>query len=165
MNGIAHGLGSSAAEMHACINKVQQWFNEGGRAAGMVVSTHEKAAGRKRGVSNAGITRLPLEEFAKEVRNFLISPNVRIEFSFQAVTRSDKPAIRRRPASTRGRLLRKTHPREPVSAAACLLHEASLLLDPRVQVADIDAIIRAVNQNPEFREELLEDEIVHALTD
>ena len=75
--------------MHACINKVQQWFDAGGRAPEIAVSAGEKAAGRKPGVSNAGVIRLPLEEFAKEVRNFLISPDVRIGFKFEAITRHD----------------------------------------------------------------------------
>jgi len=145
MDSIARCLGSDADEMHAHIDRVLQWLRARPDIEGI---EGEKAVGRKRGLSNAGVLRLPLEEFAKEIRNFLLSPDVRIKFSFKAITRHDREGT----------------PREPVSAAARLLYEGALLLDSRVEVADIDEVMRAVNQNPEFREELFDDPTVDSLT-
>ena len=146
LDSIAQYKNSSIEEMHAYLEKLIEWLTKG---AELHFPPQPKMPGRKPGVSNSGVLRLPLEEFAKEIMNFLASPEIQIAFSFEAIPRHDL----------------ENHPRELISAAARLLYEAARFLDPDVKVADIDGVMREVKDNPEFREELLGDKTVDALTD
>ncbi|WP_426612539.1 hypothetical protein [Bradyrhizobium sp. McL0616] len=143
LDSIARSRGSSAEEMNGYLEKALDWLDAGTEE---LFSKRQKAAGRKRGVGKGGAERVPLEEFAKELRYFLLE--IGLVFTFEATTREDR------------------HPpdRVPVSAAARLLYSAARLLDHRVEVSDIEAVMKAVNQKPEFREELLGDVVVDALT-
>jgi hypothetical protein len=163
LDSVARYQDSSTEEMHERIDVLLAWLQDAAHSPlddeharisaankaqpGVRVVARRKG-GRKLGIGNSRVVRLPFEEFAKEIRNFLISPGVGIEFSFDDKTRDDlDPVIR-----------------EPVSEAARLLYEAARLLDSRVEVADIDKVIEAVNENPEFRDELLDDKMVKVLT-
>jgi hypothetical protein len=154
---VARYQDSSADEMHERIDVLLAWLHDAAQPPWFDERAHTSTAdrvrviaqgkaGRKLGIGDSRVVRLPFEEFAKEIRNFLIS--VGIEFSFDDISRDDlDPVIR-----------------EPVSEAARLLYEAARLLDSRVEVADIDEVIGAVQKNPEFREELLDDKMVKVLT-
>jgi hypothetical protein len=141
LDSAAQCQGSSIEEMHARLEKLLEWLIGG---AEVYLPHQQKMPGRTRGAGNSGVLRLPLEEFAKELRNFLRSPEVGVAFRFDAVPRQDLENGRR----------------ELTSATARLLYEAARLLDPRVEVVDIEAVMRAVKRNPEFREELLDDPTV-----
>jgi hypothetical protein len=132
-------------EMYERLESVLSWLGEG--ADGFFPESN-KSQGRKPGVSNGGVQRVPLQEFAKEIRNFLLHPDIGVKFSFEALTREDLDPI----------------VREPISAAARLLYNATRILDHRVGIADVEAVMRAVNRYPDFREELLGDPAIDALT-
>lgn len=143
LDSMARCRGSSVEEMSRDLERHLGLLDEGSEE---LFSKRQKTAGRKRGVGKGGAQRLPLEEFAKELRVFLLEAEV--PFTFEAATRED------------------CHPVDqvPVSAAARLLYGAARLLDQRVELSDIEAVIKSVNENPEFREELLGDAMVDALT-
>lgn len=143
LDSIARCRGSSSEEMSGYLRTVSAWLDSGTEE---LFSKRQKAVGRKRGVGKGGALRLPLEEFAKELRSFLLE--VGVAFTFEAITREDH----------------QPPDREPVSAAARLLYGAARLLEPRVEVSDIEAVMKAVNQSPAFRDELLGDTMVEALT-
>jgi hypothetical protein len=137
LDSIAHWLGSSAAEMHTRIDDLLAWLRE---AAMDDVDTARRKVGRKKG----SIVRLALGEFAKEIRAFLISDEVRMQFGYQ-VDELDATKL--------------------MSPAARLLFEASRYLVPRVDSADIKAVMAAVRRNAEFQEEFHGDTAVDALTE
>ena len=137
LDSIAQGLGSSAAEMHTRIDDLLAWLRE---AAMDDVNTAPRKVGRKKG----SIVRLALGEFAKEIRAFLISDEVRMQFGYQ-VDESDATKL--------------------MSPAARLLFEASRYLEPGVDSADVKAVMAAVRRNAEFQEEFHGDPAVDALTE
>ncbi|MET4118797.1 hypothetical protein ABIB85_005426 [Bradyrhizobium sp. JR1.5] len=143
LDSMARCRGSSVEEMTGDLERLLGLLDEGSKE---LFSKRQKTAGRKRGVGKGGAQRLPLEEFAKELRVFLLEAGV--AFTFEAATRQER------------------HPVDhvPVSAAARLLYGAARLLDQRVELSDIEAVIKSVNEKPEFREELLGDATVDALT-
>ena len=102
LDSIARYRSSTIEEMDAQFENLIQWLTQG---AELRACPQPKAPGKKPGVSNFGVLRLPLEEFAKEIRNFLVSPEVRIPFSFEAIPRVDLEG----------------EPRELISAAARLM--------------------------------------------
>ncbi|MBR0940243.1 hypothetical protein [Bradyrhizobium liaoningense] len=143
LDSMAHLHGSSVQEMSGHLEKLLSCLDAGSEE---LFSKRQKTAGRKRGVGKGGVQRVPLEEFAKELRNFLLKEGV--PFTFEAATRDDRQPV----------------DHVPVSAAARLLYRAARVLDRRVELSDIEAVIMAVNKKPEFREELLGDAMVDALT-
>ena len=52
----------------------------------------------------------------------------------------------------------------PISASTRLLYDVTRVLDDRIELSDVAAIMRAVNRNPGFRTELLGDPAVDAIT-
>jgi hypothetical protein len=146
MNLIAVCQGSSFEEMSERLNDLLYWVAEG--ADEDFFPLVQKTAGAKLGMSKRGLFRVPFEEFAKELRGFLLRPDVGVKFGFESVTRDDLDPIIC----------------EPVSAAARLLYGATRILDDRVEVADVRAVMRAIKRKPEFRNELLGDPSVDAVT-
>ncbi|MCK1521999.1 hypothetical protein [Bradyrhizobium sp. 17] len=90
LNSMAHPHGSSVEEMSEYLEKVLGWLDAGSEE---LFSKPQKTAGRKRGVGKGGSQRLPLEEFAKELRNFLLEE--RVAFTFEAATREDRRPVDR----------------------------------------------------------------------
>jgi hypothetical protein len=146
LNLIALGQGSSFEEMCERLEDLLCWATEG--ADEEFFPPIQKTAGSKLGIGKGGVPRVPFEEFAKELRNFLLRPDIGMEFSFEDARRDNRD--------------RTIH--EPVSAAARLLYDATRTLDDRVKVTDVGAVMRAAKRKPEFRNELLGDPAVDALT-
>jgi hypothetical protein len=146
MNLIAVSQGSSFEEMSERLNDLLYWVAEG--ADENFFPPVQKTAGAKLGVGKGGLLRVPFEEFAKELRSFLLRPDVGVKFSFESIPRDDlDPTIY-----------------EPVSAAARLFYDAMRILDNGVKLGDVQAVIRAVKRKPEFRTDLLGDSAVDAHT-
>jgi hypothetical protein len=92
--------------------------------------------GRKPGIGKNDVWFVPLEEFAKVIRNFWISVTGD-GFTFDQAPREDLGP----------------HIREPASESARLLFFAARKLEKRIEIAHIESVIEAVEQNPRFRPE------------
>jgi hypothetical protein len=154
LDSVGRTQGSSFEQIRESLERARAWAEEGAKEVDLnqqetpgPTKPQKTTRGRKPGVGKANVQRVPLEEFAKEIRTFWLH-ETSFKFSFEAITREDlDPVVR-----------------EPVSAAARLLYYATRMLDPRVEVGHIEALMRAVNREPDFRTELLDDPIVTALT-
>jgi hypothetical protein len=144
LDSIARKQGHSLEEIRGYLEKALSWAEDG---AEELFPKPQKTRGRKPGVGKGNVQLVPLEEFAKEIRSFWLR-ETGFKFSFEATTRYDLDPIIR----------------EPTSAATRLLYDACRILDDRVDVIHIEALIRVINKNPEFRKELLGDPAVDALT-
>jgi hypothetical protein len=131
LDSIARTIGSSWSEMQTRIDELLHWLRQGiGNP-----SFGRKKSGSLKGTSKKGVVRSPFEEFAKELRIFLISNRVKVRFSYNDIIRHDL----------------KGKPTEATSAAARLLYEAAKVLDRRIKLADIEAVMAEIRRNPEFR--------------
>jgi hypothetical protein len=143
MNAIALYQGSSFEDMSQRLDDLLDWFAKGADEA-FPSPPVQKTAGAKLGMGKGGVFRVPLEEFAKELRNFLVQPDVGVKFSFEEVKREDlDPPIN-----------------EPVSVAARLLYDAARILNDSVKIGDVRTVMGAVRRNPDFRGEFLGDPAV-----
>jgi hypothetical protein len=133
----------SETQVRQDFEKTLSWAQEG---AEELFPKAPKGAGRKPGVGKRNVELVPLEEFAKEIRIFLQEAG--LSFSFDAITRHDLDPVAR----------------EPISVAARLLYDATRVLDARIELCNVEAIMRAVKRNPRFRTELLGDPAVDAIT-
>lgn len=98
--------------------------------------------GRKLGIGKIGLCVVPLEEFAKVLRNFWEKEVEGLKFSFHEE--------------------RNARARVPASAAARLLFEASRELDRRIAVSHIEYVMKAIKRQFKFRTDIFGDPKIDA---